>query len=440
MVGWPSVVSPMPGPDVMGTVLQQTLAAQPGNADNDVAYPDWFVARQHQARQALAGAHWPTRKDEAWKYTSLHELAQQAPQLRVAALPDPVTDAALAFVAGRGVDGNAPPFMRRLAQVLASADAAQGSSAVAQRVRSGETVGGPTAGDVFDLANTAFANDGALIDVPAGFVDDDWYRIHMRGADSDETHAAQHWHLSHRIDLADSAHVRLHFDQDGVDGTGLATIVSDIRIGRGAHLELAWTRAAGTLASIARTRIELQAGARLTLHVLDAGAAPSRHDLTVVLAGEGAQADLGGVFLLDGRQHADLQLDLRHDSPDAVSHTTWRAIANDRSRAVFNGQITVAKGADGTDAQLGCKSLLGSVQAEIDAKPVLVIHADDVKCAHGATVGQLDAQALFYLRSRGIDREQARAMLMRAFAVEAFADQADSPAATRLAQWLEVGS
>jgi Fe-S cluster assembly protein SufD len=176
------------------------------------------------------------------------------------------------------------------------------------------------------------------------------------------------------------------------------------------------------------------------LHVLDAGAAPSRHDLTVVLTGEGAQADLGGVFLLDGRQHADLQLDLRHDSPDAVSHTTWRAIANDRSRAVFNGQITVAKGADGTDAQLGCKSLLGSAQAEIDAKPVLVIHADDVKCAHGATVGQLDAQALFYLRSRGIDREQARAMLMRAFAVEAFADQADSPAATRLAQWLEVGS
>jgi Fe-S cluster assembly protein SufD len=438
MAGWPSVVSPMPGPDVMGTVLQQTLATQPGNADNDVAHPDWFVARQQQARQALAGAHWPTRKDEAWKYTSLHELAQQAPQLRLAALPDPVTDAALAFVAGSGVDGNAPPFMRRLAHALAAPDSTLLPSKIAvDWLHRKETV--PT-NDVFDLINTAFANDGVVIDVPAGFVDDDWYRIHMRGADSDETHAAQHWHLSHRIDLADSAHVRLHFDQDGVDGTGLATIVSDIRIGRGAHLELAWTRAAGTLASIARTRIELQAGARLTLHVLDAGAAPSRHDLTVVLTGEGAQADLGGVFLLDGRQHADLQLDLRHDSPDAVSHTTWRAIANDRSRAVFSGQITVAKGADGTDAQLGCKSLLGSAQAEIDAKPVLVIHADDVKCAHGATVGQLDAQALFYLRSRGIDREQARAMLMRAFAVEAFADQADSPAATRLAQWLEVGS
>src|SRR5690606_32556319 len=139
-----------------------------------------------------------------------------------------------------------------------------------------------------------------------------------------------------------------------------------------------------------RTRIELEADARLTLHVLDAGAAPSRHDLTVALGGENAQADVGGVFLLDGRRLADLQFDLRHDSPNAFSNTTWRAIANGRSRAVFNGHISVAKGADGTDAQLGCKSLLGSVQAEVDAKPVLEIYADDVKCAHGATVGQLD--------------------------------------------------
>lgn len=408
----------------MDTVLQQTLAAQlpPPSA----GWPAWFIERRQRALDALVSARWPQRKDEAWKYTSLHELAQQAPQVVQRPVPAAVDDAAMVFVAGQGAVGNAPPFMRRLADALASGLAGQ---ALAPATPAAE------GGDVFDHANAAFASDGALIDVPAGYVDDDWFRIHIRGAGQA---ASTHWHLAHRIQLGEGANLRLHLDQEALSGSGLATIVSDIRVARGAHLELAWTRAAGDMASIARTRIELEADARLTLHVLDAGASPSRHDLTVVLAGENVQSDVGGVFMLEGRRVADLQFDLRHGSPNASSNTTWRAIANERSRAIFNGHINVAKGADGTDAQLGCKSLLGSVQAEVDAKPVLEIYADDVKCAHGATVGQLDAQALFYLRSRGIGLDQARSMLTRAFAAEAFGERQDSPAALRLAQWLEV--
>ena len=416
----------------MTTPLQQTLATQPLPPIDTAAQPAWFAERRQQALFALAAASWPQRKDEAWRYTSLHELAQLAPQPASASvqLPATVDDAALAFVAGHGVDGNAPPFIRRLADVLATGGEAQDALRF-------HVAAQPAAGDVFDLANTAFASDGVLVDVPAGYIDEVWYRIHISGADAGD---ARHWHLANRIDLGEGANLRLHLDQDAQDAPGLATIASHIRIRKGAHLELASTRTAGVLASVVRNRIELDAGARLTLHVLDAGSAPSRHDLTITLRGERAQADVGGVFLLDARRHADVQLELRHESPDTFSNTTWRAIANERARAVFNGHITVAKGADGTDAQLGCKSLLGSLQAEIDAKPVLEIYADDVKCSHGATVGQLDAQALFYLRSRGIGEEQARSMLTRAFAAEAFGERQDSPAAVCLGQWLEAGA
>ena len=173
------------------------------------------------------------------------------------------------------------------------------------------------------------------------------------------------------------------------------------------------------------------------MQVLDAGAAPSRHDLAIALRGENALAELGGAFLLADKRHADMQLDMQHLAGDADSDTRWRVIADDRSRAVFNGYITVAPGADGTDAQLSCKSLLGSSLAEVDAQPALEIHAEDVKCGHGATVGQLDEQALFYLRSRGIDAAQARTLLKRAFAVEAFAAAPETPAASRLVAVLD---
>lgn len=408
------------------TVLQQTLAAQPVSPDTGDALPAWFTERRRQALVALAQAPWPQRKDEAWKYTSLHELSRLQPQAVRPDLPAQVEDAALAFIAGHGVTGHAPPFMRRLAELVA----AHGDQAGATHL----AIDGTGPGDVFDLANTAFATDGALIDVPAGHADGTWFRLQVSGVEGGE---ARHWHLANRIELGEGASLRLHLDEDATSGAGLATLVSRICVRRGAHLELAWTRAAGTMAGIARTRIELEDDARLTLHLLDAGAAPSRHDLTVILGGERAHAELGGVFLLDGRSHADMHLDLRHASPNATSNTTWRAIANGRARAVFDGHITVATGADGTDAQLGCKSLIGTVQAEVDVRPVLEIYADDVKCSHGATVGQLDELALFYLRSRGIGAELARAMLLRAFAAEAFGERPDTPAAQRLAQWLE---
>ena len=116
-----------------------------------------------------------------------------------------------------------------------------------------------------------------------------------------------------------------------------------------------------------------------------------------------------------GRQHVDTQLAIRHQALNTISTSNWRGVANDRARGVFRGAIVVAPGADGSDASLSNKNLLLSPTAEIDTKPELEIYADEVKAAHGATVGQLDERSLFYLRSRGIPLAEARALLTAAF-------------------------
>jgi Fe-S cluster assembly protein SufD len=130
------------------------------------------------------------------------------------------------------------------------------------------------------------------------------------------------------------------------------------------------------------------------------------------------------VFALRGRQHADTHLDVRHAARNTISDVLWRGVADERARGVFHGAITVAAGADGADANLSNKNLLLSPHAEIDTQPVLEIYADEVKAAHGATVGKLDEQAMFYLRTRGLPPDAARHLLIAAFCGTALSDVA----------------
>jgi len=166
---------------------------------------------------------------------------------------------------------------------------------------------------------------------------------------------------------------------------------------------------------LTRTEVELGADASFSGWSVDVGAGFARHELAIELAGRGARALSRGVFALHGRQHSDHQLAISHSGRDTKSDVQWRGVADQRARGVFHGRILVKAGADGADAQLQNKNLLLSPHAEIDTKPVLEIHADEVKAAHGATVGQLDERALFYLRSRGIPAALARNMLTFAF-------------------------
>jgi len=141
-----------------------------------------------------------------------------------------------------------------------------------------------------------------------------------------------------------------------------------------------------------------------------------RNDLSVELAGEDAHCEMRGLYAATGRQHVDNHTTIVHSAAHCASRETYKGVLDQRARAVFHGRVTVAKGAQKTDATQANNNLLLSRGAEIDTKPQLEIYADDVKCAHGATVGQLDADALFYLRARGIDARAARRMLTFAFA------------------------
>jgi Fe-S cluster assembly protein SufD len=208
-----------------------------------------------------------------------------------------------------------------------------------------------------------------------------------------------------------------------------------VHLARGARLVHARVQdeAAGATV-LARTEAVLGSGAEYRRVDLELGAGLSRHEFNVALQGEGAAVIAGGVLLADGRRHVDTRLGIVHQARDTRCELPWRGLADERGRAVFHGGITIQAGADGSDANLSNKNLLLSDSAEIDSQPVLVIHADEVKAAHGATVGRLDETALFYLRSRGIGREQARAMLMQAFLCEPLAVLDDAALAGELAQ------
>jgi Fe-S cluster assembly protein SufD len=146
------------------------------------------------------------------------------------------------------------------------------------------------------------------------------------------------------------------------------------------------------------------------------GGAWSRTELTLDFLGESATADLDGLYLAGEQQLSDVHLDIRHGVPGCASHTSYRGLLHGRGRAVFDGRIEVKTHAGGSDAHLNNANLLLSRNAEVDTKPQLEIHADDVRCSHGATVGQLDPTQLFYLRSRGIDAAEARRLLCLGFA------------------------
>lgn len=195
------------------------------------------------------------------------------------------------------------------------------------------------------------------------------------------------------------------------------------------------------------TEVELEAGARLThIRLIEEGAAAThtgltaarlaaesryalldlslngrvcRHELHLTLTGAGAACRLDGLFLTDGRRHSDHHLRVEHCVTGTASRTTYRGVAAGRGRGIFDARVLIRPGANGTDARQDSRNLLLSPHAEIDAKPQLEIYADQVQASHGATVGRLSEDALFYLRARGIDRFEARRMLLAAFVGEA---------------------
>ena len=213
---------------------------------------------------------------------------------------------------------------------------------------------------------------------------------------------------------------------------------SVIRLGEGARLErLVLLDDMSDAVAIALTEVELASGAAFHQTVLATGAKRQRFETRVRHAGQGASAQLDGLYLLEGQRHSDQTTHVLHETLNGVTSQLTKGMVQDQARGVFQGRILVARGADGADARMGHHALILSDRAEIDAKPELEIYADDVACAHGNTVGALDEGAMFYARSRGIPEAEARALLIGAFLGEVV-DRIEYVRARDLARgWLE---
>jgi Fe-S cluster assembly protein SufD len=364
----------------------------------------------------------PHARSEAWKYTPLRTLERRAfsaltpvaSASDVAALAD-IPAPRLVFVNGgyqaahsdisglcAGVD------LRPLSNALAGGDP-RASSLLERRFQ--------RADEVFARLNAALASEGLLLRVEAGVRVEAPLHLVSIGAPADTDSA---WHMRHLIELGAGASLTLieHHFASG-EHAHLGNALAHVHLADDASLVHARVQDEAPRATLfTRTDAVLARNARYQRVDVELGAALSRHELNVRLEGEGANLSANGVLLATGRRHLDTRLGIEHVARDTQCELTWRGLAAGRGRAVFHGGILIHAGADGSDANLSNKNLLLSDAAEIDSQPVLEIHADEVKAAHGATVGQLDPTAMFYLRSRGLPEADARRLLTTAFCRE----------------------
>ncbi|MFI4973361.1 MAG: Fe-S cluster assembly protein SufD [Caulobacterales bacterium] len=221
------------------------------------------------------------------------------------------------------------------------------------------------------------------------------------------------------LNVGKGGHLVLLESYEGDEGGYLSEIDLTLNIAPGARLDRVVLTCQGVEAvSVAKAQVNLAAGATFTQTVVASGARRQRLETRVSHAGGGAMARLDGVYLLAGRVHADITTVVTHDGEGGTTDQLTKGVVRDQARGVFQGRIVVSRGADRTDARMGHHALVLSDRAEVDAKPELEIYADDVVCAHGNTVGALDADALFYAEQRGIPEGDARAMLTEAFVGE----------------------
>ncbi|MDQ7002109.1 MAG: Fe-S cluster assembly protein SufD, partial [Ghiorsea sp.] len=264
----------------------------------------------------------------------------------------------------------------------------------------------------FNAFNAAKASDGAVIMLADhAMLTKPLYILHI----SNQSNVVRH---SFMLGVHAQAEIIEHFISTG-NNKALSNSCSFVVLKAEAHLQHSRIQQEGDKQShVARVQVKQCRSSSYTFHGVELGAALSRTDLVVNLHGEGASCDLNGLFVLGGRQHADHHTRIDHKAPHCTSRELYRTVLDERSHGVFNGKVMVHEGAIKTDSNMSNGNILLSKHAEIDTKPELEIYNDDVKCAHGATIGQLDDKQLFYLRSRGISAEAAQELLTFAFADE----------------------
>jgi Fe-S cluster assembly protein SufD len=370
-------------------------------------------AQRIAAFERFATLGFPAARDEAWKYTSLRKLETRRFPARPAgrelpSLPPSLTEHRLVMVDGRLHDepatGHLPQGLRL--RNLAEAEADGDSLAALLRV----TQGGGT--ERFAALNAALCPDVLLLDVAEGASPEP---LEILVATTSAQPGMSHPRLVVRAASGSSSRILLRHVGD--DTERWVNSVVDVEVGPDATLHLYRLLDNGTRAfHIERVEATIAQRGTFVAHDAQLGAGLARLDLFARLAGPQAATELTGLFLADGSRHLDSHIRVEHMAVGTRSLLDFRGIAAGRGRAVFNGKAVVHEGAQQSQARQSSRNLLLTPGAEIDTKPELEIYADDVQCSHGATTGQLDPIALFYLRSRGLSESEARSALTRAFA------------------------
>lgn len=389
--------------------------------------PDFVRKLRRRAIDRFAELGFPSTHIEEWRFTNVSPLAKirfelavngrnrlRAESLEPFALPD---SCELVFVNGRF----APEFSR-LHGLPAGIEVQTLAEAMEKVPQELEAHLGRYAGvddHPFVALNTAFMDDGIFVRVPAGQVVET--AIHLVFVSSPAGEATVS-HVRNLIVVGANSEVTVVERYIGSGGhVYLTNAVTEVVAGENAvvhHYKL--QQESEQAFHMATLQYYQKASSNVASHNIALGGGLSRNDVNAVLDGDGGHCLLNGFYLATGRQHVDNHTRIHHVKPHCTSLEIYKGILNDHGRGVFNGRILVDKEAQKTNAIQTNRNMLLSEHSLVNSNPQLEIYADDVKCTHGSTIGQLDADSLFYLRSRGIGLDTARAILIQAFASEVF--------------------
>lgn len=389
--------------------------------------PQWLRDLRDAAFARFCAAGFPTVRDEDWRFTNLSGLRRtpfrlargSAAQLSAADLAAWHMEGAAARLAF--VDGRLAPELTALDRVPEGVtvsglrkELVHNAAAIAEHLGRYLDI----ERDPFSALNTAFAEDGAYVHVKRGIVLEQ--PIHLLFiSTSAATPVVTHPRNLIVVEDGGQASVVEDYVSVGAETPAFSNAVTEL-VARGSasvsHILI--EREHLRSYNFSTLRIEQARSANVASHSLLLGGALVRNNVHPVMAGDGGECLINGLFIGSGRQHLDNYMLVEHASPHCASRQFYNGILDEQAHGVFHGRIIVHKDAQKTDAKQTNRNLLLADDAQVDTKPQLEIYADDVKCTHGATIGQIEENALFYLRSRGISAVEARRLLLEAFAGE----------------------
>jgi len=406
--------------------------------------PVWLRTLRDRGMAAFTAAGFPTTRDEEWRFTPVTPVAETAfvagellhvrPENLAPYLYGADTAAELVFVNGI--------FVPALSHGAAGSDAGLEVSSLAHVLATAPASVEPwlgayagLEGSAFTALNTAFVEDGAVVRIRKGAVIDRPIHLLFYSSVSGAPSASHPRVLVIAEEHSESQVVETFAGPAGQ--VYLTNAVSEIVVGDRAVVQHTRVQLESTAAfHVGRQQVRTGRESTFVSLSLVLGGALARNDIGAVLGGEGGDTTLNGLYVGDASQLLDTHTTIDHALPHNGSHELYKGILGGKSRGVFNGKIIVRPDAQKTDAKQTNKALLLSGDAQVNTKPQLEILADDVKCTHGATVGQLDPEMLFYLRARGIGFEEARGLLIRAFVGDVTSRVRFAPLRERIEGWL----